>query len=74
MGQYDAKQLIQNDFDKTWNHYDVLAEDKLVVSQIVPFFQMLKQDTSLQLHLNPPAADECDTYKLSPEVCKYFKK
>ena len=60
---------IGDDFEKYWAHYDVLTEGKIAASQIVPFYQALAHDSTLQCTLAPPKPKFCEKYGTGPPGC-----
>ena len=60
MSDGDANSTIGGNFDKFWSHYDVLSEGRIPASQIVPFYQRLAHDSSLQCALKPKKLKWCE--------------
>ena len=60
MSNGDASGTIGGNFDKFWAHFDVLSEGRIAVSQIIPFYQKLAHDSTLQCALKPKKAKWCE--------------
>merc|ERR1711934_138930 len=58
----EANGAIGDNFDKFWAHFDVLSEGKIYASQIIPFYQKLAHDATLQCALKPKKLKFCEEY------------
>merc|ERR1712046_367724 len=61
MTGHEAADAMGN-FDKFWAHFDVLSEGKIAASQIIPFYQKLAHDSTLQCALKPKKLKFCEEY------------
>ena len=69
MKKGEAASRIGDDFEKYWAHYDVLVEGKIDASMIVPFYQALAHDSSLQCALKPEKPKFCEKFGTGKYLC-----
>ena len=62
MSDGEANGAIGDNFDKFWAHFDVLSEGKVAASQIIPFYQKLAHDSTLQCALKPKKLKFCEEF------------
>ena len=62
MSDGEANGAIGDNFDKFWAHFDVLSEGKVAANQIIPFYQKLAHDSTLQCALKPKKPKFCEEY------------